>query len=398
MLQANISQRCVSRCQSQDRRGNIIVLSAVAMVMVLGFTALTVDIGFMMSTKTQMQAAVDGSTLAAALEMPQGWGAGKTLTYSQVDTAGRTAAQTVAALHRVGEQSSAYLDITRDVKFGLRTQNSQGAWVETWGTSPYNMVQVTIHRDQVVTGNSVTRADQQVPLFFAPAMGNNYAGITATATAVLSPGDGFSIPAGSGLTCPVLPIAVDDVTWNNLINSGVGTDSYKYTSSTGAVTSGTDGIKEINIYPTGTGSPGNRGTVNIGVSNNSTAILSRQIRYGLSESDLSMYGGTLRIPASGTLSLSGNPGLSAAIGSDLTAIIGQPRAIPIFSSCTGNGNNAVYTIVKFVGVRVLFAQLTGNPSSKQVIIQPAPVFSTRFTSGTGQLKPDSIMAELKLIH
>ena len=398
MLRSKIPQRCLSHGRSQDRRGNIIVLSAAVMVAMLGFVAFTVDVGFMTQTKAQMQTAADGSALAAALELPQGWGSGKTSTYSQVDTAGRSAAQTVASLHRVGEQAAAYLDTTRDVRFGQRTMSTQGAWVETWGSTPYNMVEVTIHRDQTLAGSTATRADQQLPLFFAPAMGNKSASLIAKATAVLSPADGFSIPAGSGLFCPVLPIAVDDVTWNNLINNGVGTDNYSYNPSTGTVTSGSDGIKEISIYPTGTGSPGNRGTVKIGVSNNSTATLGQQIQYGLSESDLAMYGGALRIPAGGTITLSGNPGLSAGIKDNLAAIWGQPRAIPIFSSCTGNGNNANYTIVKFVGVRVLFSQLTGNPSSKQVIVQPAAVFSTTFTGGTGGLQPDSILSELKLIH
>ena len=368
------------------------------MVAMLGFVAFTVDVGFMTQTKAQMQTAADGSALAAALEMPQGWGSGKTLTSSQVATAGKSAAQTVASLHRVGEQAAAYMDTTRDVRFGQRTTSAQGAWVETWGTSPYNMVEVTIHRDQPLAGDVATRADQQLPLFFAKAMGNKSAALIAKATAVLSPADGFSIVSGSTAICPVLPIAIDDVTWNNLINSGVGTDNYSYNSSTGAVTSGSDGIKEISIYPQGTGSPGNRGTVNIGVSNNSTAILSRQIRYGLNESDLAMYGGTLRIPSSGLLTLSGNPGLSAGIKDDLAAIIGQPRAIPVFTTCTGNGNNANYTIIKFVGVRILFVQLTGNPSSKQVVVQPATVFSTSFTSSTTALQPDSILAALKLIH
>lgn len=398
MLRSKPLSRCFSPGRSQDRRGNIIVLSAVAMVAMLGFVAFTVDVGFMTQTKAQMQTAADGSALAAALEMPQGWGSGKTLTSSQVATAGKSAAQTVASLHRVGEQAAAYMDTTRDVRFGQRTTSAQGAWVETWGTSPYNMVEVTIHRDQPLAGDVATRADQQLPLFFAKAMGNKSAALIAKATAVLSPADGFSIVSGSTAICPVLPIAIDDVTWNNLINSGVGTDNYSYNSSTGAVTSGSDGIKEISIYPQGTGSPGNRGTVNIGVSNNSTAILSRQIRYGLNESDLAMYGGTLRIPSSGLLTLSGNPGLSAGIKDDLAAIIGQPRAIPVFTTCTGNGNNANYTIIKFVGVRILFVQLTGNPSSKQVVVQPATVFSTSFTSSTTALQPDSILAALKLIH
>ena len=46
---------------------------------------------------------------------------------------------------------------------------------------------------------------------------------------------------------------------------------------------------------------------------------------------------------------------------------------PIFRSVSGPGNNATYTIVKFVGVRVMDVRLTGSMSSKQVTVQPAVV-------------------------
>jgi len=373
------------------------------MTMVLGFTALTVDVGFLMETRTQMQAAADGAALAAALEMPNGWGTGKTLTAASVSTNAKTAAQTVAATYRVGEQPSAYVDQTRDIHLGQRTADAQGQWVETWNVSPYNMVEVTVRRDQAMTttatGTTVTRADQAIPTFFAGAIGSTQTTVVTKATAVLSPGGGFYIPPGSGLTCPLLPIALDEPTWNNLINNGTGSDNYKYNSN-GTVTSGADGIKEVNLYPEGSASlpAGNRGTVDIGSSNNSTADLSRQIRNGPNETDLAYFGGTLKIPAGGLLALNGDTGLSAGIKDDLAAIIGQPRAIPIFRSVSGPGNNATYQIVKFVGIRILFVQLTGSPSGKKVTIQPAPVFDGTITRSSGALQPDSIMSSLQLIH
>ena len=168
--------------RNQARRGVVIVLSAVFMVMLLGFVAFTVDIGFLMQTKSQMQSAADGSVLAAGLEMPAGWGTGKTATASQVLSASKSAAQTVASKYRVGEQAAAYLDTTRDTRFGQRTKNAQGAWVETWGASPYNMVEVTIRRDQALSGNTATRGDQKLPLLFAPAMGSNFASVITKAT------------------------------------------------------------------------------------------------------------------------------------------------------------------------------------------------------------------------
>lgn len=384
------------------RRGNIVTLSAVVMVAMLGFTAFAVDVGFMAQTKSQMQGAADASALSAALEMPNGWGTGKVLTSQQVDSTGKTAAQTVATMHRLGEQASAYLDTTRDVRFGQRTKNANGAWVETWGATPYNMVEVTIHRDQPLSGKTATRGDQQLPLFFAPALSANQksASLIAKATATLSPGNGFYIPPGSGLTCPLLPIAMDETTWNNLILNGAGSDNYRYNSN-GTVTSGTDGIKEVSLYPDSSGSlpSGNRGTVDIGPSNNSTADLSRQILYGPNQADLAYFpGGVVQIPASGLLALNGDTGLSAGIKDDLAAIIGQPRAIPIFRSVSGPGNNATYQICKFVGIRILYVKLTGSPSQKQVIIQPAPVFDGTIISTPAAMAPDSIMASLKLIH
>ncbi|TXT39403.1 MAG: Flp pilus assembly protein TadG [Planctomycetota bacterium] len=406
----NVPQKLKRQCRrANDRRGGILPLTAVTLVAVLGFAALAVDVGFMTQTKSQMQAAADGAALAAALEMPDGWGSGKNSTADSVSSAGRAAALAVGSNYRVGEQSAAYVDSTRDIRFGQRTQDANGAWVETWGVTPYNMVEVTLHRDQPIQGSVVTRADQQVPLFLAPAMGTKYAALTAKATAVLSPGNGFYIPAGSSATCPLLPIAIDETTWNNLINNGVGSDNYAFSgsgsigchsSSGGVVTSGSDGIKEITLYPdSNTTLPsGNRGTVDIGSSNNSTADLSRQIRNGPNQADLAYFGGKLQIPASGLLALNGDTGLSAGIKDDLAAIIGQPRAIPVFRSVSGPGNNATYQICKFVGIRILYVKLTGSPSSKKVIVQPAPVFDGTITGASAAMQPDSIMASLKLIH
>lgn len=389
-----------SSAQRHARWGGIATISAATMIVAVGFVALAVDVGYMTQTKAQMQAAADGAALSAALEMPAGWGAGKSSTADQVSTAAKSAAQTVATTYRVGEQASAYLDTTRDLRFGQRSMNANGAWVETWGTSPYNMVEVTIHRDQQLAGTTATRGDQQLPLFFAPVLstGQKSALLTAKGTAALSPGNGFYIPPGSGKTCPLLPIALDETTWNNLINSGIGSDNYKYNSN-GTVTSGADGIKEVTLYPDGTNTTaGNRGTVDIGPANNSTADLSRQIRNGPNEADLSYFGGKVQIPASGLLALNGDTGLSAGIKDDLAAIIGQPRAIPIFRSVSGPGNNATYQICKFVGIRILYVNLTGSPSQKAVIVQPAPVFSGMIIGTPGTMQPDSIMTSLKLIH
>ncbi len=94
------------------------------------------------------------------------------------------------------------------------------------------------------------------------------------------------------------------------------------------------------MFPQGTGSPGNRGTVDIGSSNNSTADIARQIVHGISPSDFAQLGGKLEFDDSGKLYLNGDTGISAGVKDELASIMGQPRIIPIFSTVSGNGNNA----------------------------------------------------------
>jgi hypothetical protein len=133
---------------------------------------------------------------------------------------------------------------------------------------------------------------------------------------------------------------------------------------------------EVNLFPQGTGSPGNRGTVDIGGSNNSTSDIARQILHGISSSDfasLTASGRTLEFDACGKLYLNGDTGISAGVKDELAAIIGKPRVIPIFESVTGNGNNAEYKIVRWQGIRIMAVKLTGSMSQKHVTIQVAPV-------------------------
>ena len=81
----------------------------------------------------------------------------------------------------------------------------------------------------------------------------------------------------------LLPFALDQQTWNAMLagSTSVSTDIWSYTAL-GQVVSGSDGIREVNLFPQGTGSPGNRGTVKIGTSNNSTATVVDQILNGIS--------------------------------------------------------------------------------------------------------------------
>jgi hypothetical protein len=84
---------------------------------------------------------------------------------------------------------------------------------------------------------------------------------------------------------------------------------------------------------------------------------------------------TICLDSTGHLQLQGDTGISAACKAALAAIIGQKRIIPIFLTCTGNGNNAIYDIVAFVGVEICDVRLTGSMSTKCLTVQPCKVYT-----------------------
>jgi len=361
--------------KSREKRwGSIILLASGMMIMVFGFLAFTVDVGYIALTKAQLENATDAGANAAVIELRDGLGFGATKTEDEAEAAARQAAVDVAAANRAGDQHSIYADPNRDVRFGNVTYDPQsGTWVKQWGQSPYNMVELTLHRDQLQT-ESQNDGDGPLPLFFAPVIGHEEALLSTKGTTALLPGNGFRVPTGSGKRADLLPFAMDDLTWDNLMDHNIGEQDKFTCHEDGSVTWGGDGIQEVNLYPHGKNSlpPGNRGTVDLGHDNNSTADLARQILYGLNDYDLSFFpNNEVKASESEPLDLKGDTGISAGFKDELEAIIGECRAIPIFTGMPqGNGNNATYTIVKFVGVKIVDVKLTGNP--KYVMIQPAP--------------------------
>ena len=392
-----VQPQCL-RVGQMARRGSIMVMSAVVMVAVMGFAAFTADVGYLALAKTQMQSAADSAALGAAAELYYGFGLGATQSVSQIVAAGDQAAISLAAAHRVADQPTALVNPTRDIRYGRYTRNLvTGQAEEAWGVAPYNAVEVTVRRDQPQPAG-VSSPDGRLPLFFAPVLGIDQADLSVTAVAALLPGVGFRVHAGSSQCAMLLPFALDAPTWSALLN-GTGTDQFTYNASSGNISAGADGIKEVNLYPYGNGSlpSGNRGTVDLGSDNNSTSDLARQILYGLNAVDLSYFGGEIRTDR-GPLYLKGDTGISAGIKDELERIKGQPRAIPIFTAVSGPGNNATYTVTKFVGIRIMYVKLTGSPSSKQVIIQPAPFVDSTVIRGNAELQADSILTPARLLQ
>ena len=361
------------RLRSQNdrtRKGVITVLAALLSIVMLGMVAFSVDVGYLLSVKEELQRTADAAAFAAAWDYGQRLSDGESLAESE--QAARENAQAFATNNSVGNvdpviDQNLCNSGAGDVVFGFIEDFYHP--VMTAGTptpsKPYNAVRVLIRRDENLNG--------QAPMFFGKIFGLTGTDLTAEATvALVNNVKGFTIPH-SGENLDILPYALDLETWEAWMAESTGTDQWGWDPVCKTIYSGGDGKLEVNLFPQGTGSPGNRGTVDIGSGNNSTSAIARQILYGVNAADLSYHGGTLEFNSEGKLYLNGDTGISAGVKDELDSIKGQPRIIPIFSEVNGPGNNAIYTIVRWMGIRIVDVKLTGPMSQKRVTIQAAPV-------------------------
>ena len=281
-----------------SRKGAITILAAILTVVLVGMVAFSVDIGYVLSAKEELQRTADASALATCWEF--GTAAVRRLqlggspTYA---THGNRGSVCVAKPgHRPRHDARTRTPSNApdgDVVFGYIADfnNSQSPF-QTGTPSTYNAVRVRLHKNSSSNG--------EVPYFFAKIFGLDGQVLNSEATAgMIRDIKGFQAPAdGEQSRYPALRTrsARPGRTWCN----NAGTDNYRWNADieNGVRRLLTAGV-EVNLFPQGTGSPGNRGTVDIGSSNNSTADIARQILYGISPADLAYHGGKLEFDASG---------------------------------------------------------------------------------------------------
>ncbi|MBN1393883.1 MAG: hypothetical protein JW959_02545 [Pirellulales bacterium] len=350
--------------RKRRRRGTVLVLTAVMMVAMFALVAMAVDLGYVTLVRTQLQSAADAAALAATWELYEARAFNLQNTPEQIQSNALEKARYYARRNPVGGIEPELADA--DVTFGrLDPADGPDAALDTTDPSTFNAVRVRVRRSDEING--------EVPSFFARVIGVDSTPNAAQATAVFL--DNFSGVVSPPLekgNVKMLPFAMDRQTWLEMLD-GPADDQWSWDEQSGEIAPGPDGVPEGNLFPQDTGSPGNRGTVDIGADNNSTADLRRQIVDGVNASDLDHIGGKLELGPDGYVELNGDTGISAGMKSELASIRGQPRIVPLFDSVSGPGNRAMYKIVGFAGVRVMEVKLTGNMSGKRVIVQPARV-------------------------
>ena len=177
--------------ESTGERGVAVIYVAILLVVLLGVTALAVDVGYMMVVRNQLQNAADAAALAAARKLGAIY---EPMTYAQqqsyvcTPTDLSSVAQAIALENVAGLESVKVL--APDVIIG---QWDSTAHTLTPTYDRPDAVQVTARRDDTVP-------DGPIPRIFGVvfrALGNAAGGISisATATAALT-GQGSSVPGG----------------------------------------------------------------------------------------------------------------------------------------------------------------------------------------------------------
>lgn len=356
----------------KSRKGSAIVLSTMLVAGLLIVSAIAVDFGHISVSRSETKRTADAAALSACWELFDGVVARQPINTVEDDI--KETAGNIAAANLISQRTPS-LNHESDVEIGFYDADNPGV-LDTGTPDLFNAVRVRVRQSD--------EAGSAIPLFFGAVTGRDTQSLQSSSTAAMFKSiTGFYTPSESGETLDILPIALDLETWNRVVANETG-DQLKYEN--GQISGGSDGYCECNLYPQGTGSPGNRGTVDIGGSNNSTRDISRQILHGISAQDMAEFGKPLEFDANHELDLNGDTGISAGIKDELAAIVGQKRIIPIFTKVKGNGNNAMYTIVRFEGIRILGVKLTGPMKKKHLTIQPAPMVArySRYKKGSYQ--------------
>lgn len=120
--------RC--RCRGRQRRGNIIVLTAVLITGLLALGAMSINLTQIATTKTELRLASDAAAKAGSITLGQTQNVG----------AARRAAKQIAAKHRVNGKSMKIHNV--DVDFGFSRQQDDGSYSFQENVRPFNSVRV----------------------------------------------------------------------------------------------------------------------------------------------------------------------------------------------------------------------------------------------------------------
>ena len=353
------------------RRATVAILTMVMLVVIMGFAALTIDIGRLYVARGELQRYADAAALAGAFiyttdaMLKVRLDASAADEISGVISSGAMLASTTSLENpTLGDPTA--LEAT-DLVFGKIDLANPTNPINTNPTaSDYNVTQVVLRRSDSSGTNG------SIPYYFAPVMGR----LTGE-TAVLAAAAFDDRVSGIVMIDPgggnIAPFSVHEDVFNGDLVGG--SDAYSYDPDTDNVIASGDGIREVNIYPDD-GAPGNFGLLNIGSPNQGVPVLASQIEDGVTPDDVEAEVGTAELVffntdgSVNTYDITGDPGMKSALTATLEGKVGQVIGFFLHNAVVENGANSVYTITNLRFGRLMGVVLTGNPADRGVWVQP----------------------------
>jgi Flp pilus assembly protein TadG len=273
--------------------------------------AFCIDIGYVVAVKSELQNAADAAALAGAQQLQtyfvQYYMPGQTqqqTIYNNATTDTTTATAPIpTAIQFAGynQAGNVYLSLpSSDVTFSYYdgTTFSSASYPDNFP----NTVNVTVRRDSTANGS--------LGLFFAQVLGINNLDLNATASATIYAGDVSSLQAIPGVSAHILPVALDVNVWMNFMQG-----NFSSPWLTGLTSAGPNNAQQLQVYPSGTNTPGNFGLLDLGPPANNAPAFRQWIDSGATPNDITYLLSNTMLPVSpeAPQAWKGGPGLTSTL-------------------------------------------------------------------------------------
>jgi putative Flp pilus-assembly TadE/G-like protein len=389
---------------ASHRVGSLLPAIAVALVAVLGGTALVLDRLWLHTSQVELQTTAEAAALAAGRALASDDLLRDEFQPEAFLMKARLAAARIALENSVaGESLILNTDADGDVRFGrLATDETTGETLFLETNSHPTAVAVHARRTQdrdapvrLPIQSLISPSNADVVAIAEATLDNRVVGLrpvddlplptlplailSETAAAAEKPKQLSKQPHNPSADSAQENAQVAPQTWVQTIEQRRGKDRFAFDLSTGQVTEDADGIPEITLR---TPSLADRGVVaNAFVMTLAGDLthqdLQRQVRDGWSVADLEPYGGELMLH-SGPLSLAGARGIeAAALAEALRGVVGQSRVCLLYDRVDGDprSTTASLRIIGFVAGRVMSVREVSSGVC-EIVFQPA-VMSAR---------------------
>lgn len=362
--------------QARVRRGSLVVVVAMALVVVGCALALVLDQLWLDSAQVELQAAAEASALA---------GAGQLATDDRLNpqtgdlaTPAAEAARTVAAKNFAVGSSVVLKD--EDILIGTIQMDPENGHAEFVEDSEHPTTVVVKAARNQGRGNPVA-------LFFRDLTGRSAGDAMAIAEASVD-NRIIGVQPNEGSPVPALPMAILYTdrdprridTWQKQIEMKMGLDRYGVDPATNEIIAGPDGIPEILLHTAAlSDSEDDSAKANmlaIDVGNGlKESLVAEQIKAGWTVEDLKHFGEEFRTDQ-GPQTLDVDAAMLGVIQTELKSMIGQTRICGVYIDHKTTSNTIGHaSITNLVGIRILAVEDAGG-QKLHITAQPA-VIATR---------------------